>query len=171
MTEIARLLSESNEARLIVGALAVALCLVVAMAWMLVAQNRRWGRFIGEAKGQDIEELLNRNLAEQRKTGSVLADLQSRTDVLESKINSSIRYIGAVKYDAFGEMGGRQSFALALYDEEGHGAVVTSQVGREACRVYCKELRNGQSDLPLSQEEGQAIEAAADSKSRARVVL
>ncbi|MGE0002504.1 MAG: DUF4446 family protein [Fimbriimonadaceae bacterium] len=171
MYDFARLLSESPEAQYLALALGLVIVAVFVMAWMLVAQRKRWGRLLSEANGASLEELLRRNLDEQSRLSEAVSGLSGRTQVLEGKVKSTIRYVGTVKYDAFGEVGGKQSFALALYNEDGHGAVLTSQVGREVCRVYCKELNSGQADLPLSREEGQAIEAAVDSKSRARVVL
>jgi len=171
MNEFARLLSDSPEAKLLAAAVGVSLVLTAIMAWMLIAQRKKWASLMAGAQGANLEGMLHRNLDELGRLSSSVAELAQRAQTLEGKVKSSIRYVGAVKYDAFGEVGGRQSFALAFYDEEGHGAVVTSQVGREVCRVYCKELNNGQPDLPLSQEEGQAIEAAVDSKARARVVL
>jgi hypothetical protein len=69
-----------------------------------------------------------------------------------------------VRYDAFEDVGGAQSFALALYDDQGNGAVMNGIVGRTDCRVYCKPLVAGRSPHNLSQEESRAIsEAHADS--------
>lgn len=70
------------------------------------------------------------------------------------------RHVGLVKYDAFEDVGGSQSFALALYDDKGDGALITSLVGRSDCRVYCKPLIGGKSERSLSQEEQRAIREA-----------
>jgi len=83
--------------------------------------------------------------------------LQRRVEQLEEKIRSSKRHLGLVRYDAFDDVGGIQSFALALYDDEGTGAILNSIVGRTDCRVYCKTLLNGRSERTLSQEEKRAI--------------
>jgi hypothetical protein len=65
-----------------------------------------------------------------------------------------------VKYDAFEDVGGNQSFALAVYDDRGDGALITSLSGRTDCRVYCKPLIAGKSERNLSQEEQRAIQEA-----------
>jgi hypothetical protein len=68
--------------------------------------------------------------------------------------------LGLVRYDAFEDVGGSQSFALAIYDENGDGAILTSIVGRADCRVYAKPLVKMQSERKLSQEEQRAINDA-----------
>jgi hypothetical protein len=98
-------------------------------------------------------------------------DLASRADKaeerlksLETKMESAKRFVGVVRYDAFEDVGGSQSFALAVYDEKGDGAVVTSMVGRTDCRVYAKEIKRGKSERELSAEEQLAITAAVKSR-------
>ena len=73
---------------------------------------------------------------------------------------SALRHVGVVRYDAFGDMGGRLSFSAALYDDNGDGIVLSSINGRSETRTYAKELSDLRSDLTLSPEEEQAIEAA-----------
>ena len=68
-----------------------------------------------------------------------------------------------VRYDAFGDMGGRLSFSAALFDDRGDGLVITSINGRSETRTYAKELVGLKSDHTLSPEEEQAIEAARGS--------
>ena len=69
-------------------------------------------------------------------------------------------HLGLVRYDAFEDVGGNQSFALALYDDNGDGMIINGLIGRTDCRVYAKPLVGGRSDRNLSQEERRAIEEA-----------
>jgi hypothetical protein len=91
---------------------------------------------------------------------------RQRIDDLERKIATTKRFLGIVRYDAFEDVGGAQSFALALYDDRGDGAVISGLIGRNESRVYCKELAGGRSERNLSDEERRAIELAAHDKSR-----
>ena len=86
--------------------------------------------------------------------------LEARIAELENKMRRTKRHLGVVRYDAFEDVGGAQSFALALYDDEGDGAVLNSLVGRTDCRVYCKSLAGGKPDRSLSKEEESAVERA-----------
>lgn len=117
----------------------------------------------------NLESMLERHIHELESLRAVSVDAIERIEGLERKIKSAKRYVGLVKYDAFEDVGGSQSFSLAIYDEEGHGAIVTSLVGREGCRVYGKTLANGKSDRNLSTEEEMAIEYATNARGRPRI--
>jgi hypothetical protein len=70
------------------------------------------------------------------------------------------RHVAVVRYDAFGDMGGRLSFSAALLDDQGDGLVLSSINGRSETRTYAKALVGGQSEHTLSPEEQDAIAAA-----------
>ena len=65
-----------------------------------------------------------------------------------------------VKYDAFKEMGGKLSFALAMLDQENSGFVLNAIHSREGCYIYMKEVDRGQTDVVLGNEEQEALEQA-----------
>jgi hypothetical protein len=73
---------------------------------------------------------------------------------------SALRHVAVVRYDAFGDMGGRMSFSAALYDDNGDGVVLSSINGRSETRTYAKSLAAFQSDQTLSPEEKDAIAQA-----------
>lgn len=73
---------------------------------------------------------------------------------------TALRHVGVVRYDAFGDMGGRLSFSAAIYDDKGDGLVVSSINGRTETRTYAKSLVDLRSEHNLSPEEQQAIDAA-----------
>jgi hypothetical protein len=49
---------------------------------------------------------------------------------------------------------------MALLDSRRTGVVVSSILHRDQARVYVKQVREGESELELSPEEQEAIEAA-----------
>lgn len=137
------------------------LCLVIGLAARVRAQRRRWKELLDGVSGETLEKLLHDHLRERLALEDRVVKATERIDVLERQMRTSKRFVGLVRFDAFAEVGGKQSFALAVYDDQGDGAVLTSLVGRADCRVYCKSLANGQSERDLSEEERQAIEIAA----------
>lgn len=70
--------------------------------------------------------------------------------------------IGIVKYDAFPDVGGRLSFALAMLDESNSGFVLNAIHGREGCYTYVKEIVKGESYIVLGQEEKEALRQAVN---------
>ena len=85
----------------------------------------------------------------------------------EEALRTSLRHEGLVRYNAFGDMGGNQSWSLALLDAERCGAIITVLHSREETRMYVKELRSGVPDRELSDEEPQAMAAAMQARGAA----
>ena len=80
--------------------------------------------------------------------------------VARADLSDALRHVAVVRYDAFGDMGGRMSFSAALLDDAGDGLVLTSINGRSETRTYAKGVKAGSSDHSLSPEEEQAISYA-----------
>jgi hypothetical protein len=86
--------------------------------------------------------------------------LEERMATAEQRIDGCVAHTSLVRYDAMGEMSGQQSSTMALLDARRTGVVVSSILHRDQARVYVKQVRGGESELELSPEEHQAIEAA-----------
>jgi len=153
--------AHAPQAIFILSLLVLALVVTNLLQARRIRQFRtRWKDLMGGAQGENIERLLYDHLRERLNVQSQVDMLRQRTDGLEDKMTGAKRHVGLVKYDAFEDVGGSQSFALALYDDKGDGALITSLVGRSDCRVYCKPLIGGKSERSLSQEEQRAIREA-----------
>lgn len=138
----------------------VALALALRAMLLLKRQRQRWDAALRGANGESLERLLTDALRENAELHERLAAAEHRLTEVEKHAEKSKRHLGLIRYDAFEDVGGSQSFAMALYDDNGDGAVLNGIVGRTDCRVYCKPLVAGRSDRNLSQEERRAIEEA-----------
>jgi Protein of unknown function (DUF4446) len=78
----------------------------------------------------------------------------------EHRIDGCVAHTALIRYDAWGEMSGRQSSTMALLDANSSGVVVSSILHRDHARVYVKQVHEGRSELELSPEEREAIDAA-----------
>jgi hypothetical protein len=89
----------------------------------------------------------------------------------EHRLDEAIAYSGLVRYDAYGEMSGRQSTSIALLDARRNGLVLSSIHHRDQARLYAKQVHEGQPELELSPEETEAIRLALarESAEQARV--
>jgi hypothetical protein len=83
---------------------------------------------------------------------------------VKKKSKHTISKIGITRFNPFKEIGGDQSFAVALLDEEKDGIIITSYYGRDLNRMYAKEIKGGTSQYNLSQEEKEAISQAMGQK-------
>jgi hypothetical protein len=67
---------------------------------------------------------------------------------------------GLVKYNAFEDIGGMQSYSLCLLTREKNGFILTNLVGRTSTRGYALDIRDGKPSRNLSDEEREAFEIA-----------
>ena len=81
-------------------------------------------------------------------------------DHAETRLDGTIAHRALVRYDAYGEMSGRQSTSIALLDATRSGVVLSSIHHRDTARLYAKQIRNGQAELELSPEESEAVRLA-----------
>jgi hypothetical protein len=88
------------------------------------------------------------------------AGLTARMDAAEQRLDHAVAYSALVRYDAYGEMSGRQSTSIALLDARRTGLVLSSIHHRDQARLYAKQVRDGEADLELSPEENEAIRLA-----------
>jgi hypothetical protein len=90
----------------------------------------------------------------------VAARLEERMGAAEARLDGAIAYRALVRYDAYGELSGRQSSSLALLDAAGDGVVLSCITHRDTARLYCKSVHGGRGEFELSPEEDEAIRRA-----------
>ncbi|MEP6649137.1 MAG: DUF4446 family protein [Lapillicoccus sp.] len=144
----------------VVGLVAVAaLALAIGSHLRLSRMRRRFGVLWagGEA---DVATLA---AGQERRIVALTDQVEAlRDDVREVRgdLRQSLRNVAVVRYDAFGDMGGRLSFSCAVVDDEGDGLVISSIHARGESRTYAKGIVGGASEITLSPEEQEALRAA-----------
>lgn len=86
--------------------------------------------------------------------------LNGRLQLAESRLDGTVAYRALIRYDAYGEMSGRQSTSIALLDAHRSGLVLSSIHHRDQARLYAKQILNGQPEFELSPEENEAVRLA-----------
>jgi len=138
----------------------------INVAWVLDLQARhrdlrmRLEALADREPGRDLSLPLSQLTGRLEGTEETVEALKARLDELSTYLNRSIQGVGLVRFQAFADVGGDQSFALALVDGEGNGLVISSLYAREGTRIYAKPLQQWQSPYSLSFEEEEAIRQA-----------
>jgi hypothetical protein len=105
----------------------------------------------------DISDSINEMTNEIGKIEVNIGQLIRGQRETDKRVTGCVQRYGMVRFDAFVDVGGEQSFALALLDDKGTGLVLSNIYGRQDSRMYVKEMVDGQSDKPLSDEEKNAV--------------
>jgi len=123
----------------------------------IIGKNKEF--FNKQQKG-DIYSIINTYLLKMRsiekQNDSILLEIGRITE----NYAGCIQKVGVIRYNPFGDVGGDQSFSIALLNKKDSGAVVTSIHGREMNKVFAKPIENKKSEYNLSKEELSAIEIA-----------
>jgi len=90
-------------------------------------------------------------------------ELSKNVDNLKKESKLCIQKIGIIRYNPFKEVGGDQSFSIALLDANNNGLVITGLFTRDGTRIYSKPIKSGLSEYILSLEEKEAIKKAINS--------
>jgi Protein of unknown function (DUF4446) len=100
------------------------------------------------------------------------AAVDEHLTVVQADAARALRNTALVRFDAFDDMAGRMSFALALLDDRGDGVTLSAIAGRSDTRLYAKGVSAGAGEHDLSPEEKQAVKAALGQRPQgARPVL
>lgn len=122
--------------------------------------NRKYAMFMKGADGQSLERVFNQKLKEVDRLLAANDDNSAEIRILKKEIGKSLTKYGIVKYDAFDDVGGKLSFALAMLDRKNTGFILNAIHSRDNCFFYIKEIVNGESYILLSSEEMDALRQA-----------
>ncbi|MCI8531231.1 MAG: DUF4446 family protein [Lachnospiraceae bacterium] len=154
-----------DPAYIMIGISAVLILLIILYLVCIVKMKKLRKAYNCFMKGKDMESM-EEVLMKQFDRIKVLeeADREKRKEINSLKIlmQKSYQKAGLVKYDAFREMSGKLSYALALLDQNDNGVIITSMYSRDGCFSYAKEVIMGESKINLSEEEQEALEKAVN---------
>jgi len=140
--------------------------LFFTVAWLLDLRGRqrhlqeRLGQLFIDESGQDLSAPLEALMVRLDVSDERVERMRGDVDRLVSRLPGRIQGIGLVRFRAVSDVGGDQSFSLALTDADGSGVVLTSIYASENTRFYAKSLRDWTSSQSLSFEEEEAISIA-----------
>ena len=138
----------------------IALVLIMALSLRMRKLMSRLDELTGGAGG-DIEQTLTTHLEIVRAGERRMETLEQAVAILQAQMPACLRKTGLVRFDAFEDVGGEQSFSLALLDFNNNGFVLSSVYSRNDVRVYSKAIRDGRASHTLSQEEERALREAS----------
>jgi uncharacterized protein YlxW (UPF0749 family) len=146
-----------------VAIVAVIFCLVLALKLRRLRQEQR------VVLGDRRQDLVTHAASLQQQFEALYGYVEEAAERLndrmgsaEQRLDTAVAYRSLVRYDAYGEMSGRQSTSIALLDATRSGVVLSSIHHRDQARLYAKQVHEGQGELELSPEENEAVRLALE---------
>ncbi len=146
---------------------AIASSIILLLTGWIAYIHFRFNRLVKSAHKDNIETSLVEIYSYLEKNHKQNFDIINHLKVLDKKINVSPRGMGLILFKAFDGMksGGTNSFSLALINEKGDGAILSTLHSRERVNVYSKEIKGFKATVMLTEEEQQALTKAQNSLS------
>lgn len=142
----------------------ILMILAIVLLCKLKKLKKRLNTFMEGKDGESLEETLISYMEKVQAADRVNQILQQDMEQLKHSQRMTYQKMGMVKYDAFREMSGELSYAVALLDQEENGFIINSVYANEGSYSYIKDIVKGESQIHLSEEEQKALNKA---KSRA----
>jgi hypothetical protein len=157
---------DAHSSLLIAIALGLTVVLIAAVIAILVGIKRLKRPFremaaLADKRGtaESLEELL-KGVDENREFIRGHAD---DIKMVLKRIDGCHSGTGLVKYNAFEDIGGMQSYSLCIITTEKNGFILTNLVGRNSTRGYALDITEGTPSRELSDEERQSFDDALKS--------
>ena len=154
------------EIALLIWSLALTALLVVGVMWVFDLQGRLrrlQGRYESIYSGEEDDSVgaaVERLAARLTEMNARAERLVVRMEQIDKALVHAVQGIGFVRYSAFEDTGGDQSFSLALADGAGDGMVISALYGRDATRVYAKPVEGWTCARPMTSDEEEALAKA-----------
>ena len=124
--------------------------------------ERKYKMFMKGSDAQSLEKVFVRKFNQIDRLYEAKEDHEHDISFIKHNMETMFSKYGIEKYDAFDDVGGKLSFALAMLDGNNTGFVINSMHSREGCYTYIKEIIDGKSYIPLGAEEQKALNQAMD---------
>jgi len=162
MSEIVNFINQNQEI-LIIATIAVLLLFLfwsVYLHYNLLKIKKRPRSFFASSEGKDLEEIIYKQIKKTNEVDCEIKKVVEDNKKIKNNLAECIQKVGVVRFNPFGDVGGNQSFIIALLDNSLSGVIIQSLYSREGVRVYSKQIKCGKSEYALGKEEEEAIKIA-----------
>ncbi|MCE5323132.1 DUF4446 family protein [bacterium] len=136
---------------------------LILFGYMIVLSSRtsrlakRKSVTLSGANAEELAEAISEQSALIYDLRNKMDEVHVRQMELGQAIEKCIQNTNIIRFNAFEDVGGEQSFALSLLDANNTGIIISSLYGRQDSRLYVKSVTNGEGERALSEEEQRAI--------------
>lgn len=145
--------------------LAIALVALIVSIIANIRTIKLWHRYDRFMRGKDaetLEELVNQLVIEFDLLKMRQESVDEQMKKVLADLKGNIKKTAVRKYNAFKDVGGKLSFSLVLLDGENNGIILTCIHSNGPSFTYIKEIIGGESYVPMSVEEQEALNEAKE---------
>lgn len=122
--------------------------------------KKRMAVFMEGKDGKSLEDEFATRFSELDKIKTDQGKSSEDIERIFATLKKTFQKMAIVRYDAFREAGGKQSFVLALLDEKNNGSILNCVYSSQGTYVYLREIKDSKSEIELTEEENEALRQA-----------
>lgn len=162
MTEIINFINQNQETALILTSVVLLVFFIwnIYLSYNLNKIKKRTRSFFANSEAKDLEEIIYKQIKKTNETDYALKKIIADNKKIKNNLLKCVQKVGVVRFNPFGDVGGNQSFVIALLDNFLNGVIIQSLYSRDGVKIYSKEIKKGKSEYALGKEEEEAIRIA-----------
>ncbi len=144
---------------------------LILLTWNITLQiqvsnlKKKSREFFAGGKVDNLEDLLLSQAKSIKLLDKDIQELYTISNQINALAFRGFHKLGVVRFNPFKDVGGDQSFSVAILNGKNDGLTISSLFTREGSRVYTKTITAGLTEKhPLTEEEKEAIKLALSSK-------
>ncbi len=124
-------------------------------------------KLLKENNAENLEEVVYKQAGAIKNLDKDIQELYNISNKINSLALKGIHKTAVIRFNPFKDIGGDQSFSIALLDGKDNGLVISSLHTKEGTRVYTKSISKGKPEKhALTQEEEKVIKKAINQSSK-----
>lgn len=135
----------------------------IALIVICLNLHKRLKSFMKGKDGASLESVLAWLTQKNAQVEDTLEAHKEALELIDSRVKKSVRGYSLIRYDAYEDSGGNQSFATGIIDEQGDGFILSVITNRNHVGVYAKPVNRGIAASSLTPEETLALETSKKS--------
>ena len=162
MTDVINFIDQNQETVIILTGIVLLVFFIwnVYLNYNLSRVKKRTRSFFASSEAKDLEEIIYKQIKKTNEVDGEIKKLIEDNGKIRENMAKCVQKVGVVRFNPFGDVGGNQSFAIALLDKYLSGVIILSLYSRDDVKVYSKQVIEGKSEYTLSKEEKEAIRIA-----------
>ncbi|MCK4524875.1 MAG: DUF4446 family protein [Candidatus Andersenbacteria bacterium] len=162
MTDVINFIDQNQETVIILTGVVLLVFFIwnVYLNYNLSRVKKRTRSFFASSEAKDLEEIIYKQIKKTNEVDGEIKKLIEDNGKIRENMAKCVQKVGVVRFNPFGDVGGNQSFAIALLDKYLSGVIILSLYSRDDVKVYSKQVIEGKSEYALSKEEEEAIRIA-----------
>lgn len=136
---------------------------LIGVSFLVLRVLSHFNRLTKGVTNKTFSEILKEQLEQDKQTKLELKKVLAESSKLREESSFFLQKIGIIRFNPFSDIGGDQSFSMALLDRANNGIVMTALYARTGMRWYVKTVKNGKGvEHELTSEEKDALKKAKD---------